>query len=175
MVSDISNSRNYEWTLTSNGVPDMRLRQNRENMIEMAKDLSRSLASEESEIKRFMCGGKVETTCRICMEEMKGRVTMKCGHEMCPDCFAKHARVNHTCPFCRDEFTTKQKERQHISAESIMVMSDRMFESVSEDYFSRATQVVRGTNLVEGTHYMEYLIKMNAMMLGRQVADWYDN
>lgn len=42
--------------------------------------------------------------CNICMDEMKGNVTLKCGHELCPLCFAKHARIHHLCPFCRDEF-----------------------------------------------------------------------
>lgn len=42
--------------------------------------------------------------CNICMDEMKGNVTLKCGHEMCPLCFSKHARIHNLCPFCRDEF-----------------------------------------------------------------------
>ena len=47
--------------------------------------------------------------CHLCMEELKGRghTTLKCGHEMCAECFATHARINHTCPFCRDEFAPK--------------------------------------------------------------------
>jgi len=42
--------------------------------------------------------------CAICMEPMRGKVTLKCSHELCPECFAQHARVNNECPFCRDEF-----------------------------------------------------------------------
>ena len=50
-----------------------------------------------------------DTTCLICADEMDGKVTLKCGHIMCPGCFARHSRVNNTCPFCRDEFAPKVK------------------------------------------------------------------
>ena len=49
-------------------------------------------------------------SCSICMEDMRGRVTLVCGHEMCPDCFAQHSRVNNTCPFCREEFAPKPRD-----------------------------------------------------------------
>tara|TARA_B110000261_G_scaffold31944_1_gene36637 strand:+ start:379 stop:750 length:372 start_codon:yes stop_codon:yes gene_type:complete len=38
------------------------------------------------------------------METIQGNVTLKCGHEMCPTCYAMHSRVNNTCPYCRDVF-----------------------------------------------------------------------
>ena len=44
------------------------------------------------------------TSCTICMETIQGNVTLKCGHEMCPTCYAMHSRVNNTCPYCRDVF-----------------------------------------------------------------------
>lgn len=46
MISSISNSHKYEWVLTTKGVPDMRLRKNRENMLHMAKELDRALVIE---------------------------------------------------------------------------------------------------------------------------------
>ena len=42
--------------------------------------------------------------CVICTDIMRGKVTLKCEHEMCPECFAYHSRVNHVCPFCRAPF-----------------------------------------------------------------------
>lgn len=165
MISSISNSHKYEWVLTTKGVPDMRLRKNRENMLHMAKELDRALVIERRK--------KGETECAICMESMCGRVTLKCGHEMCPECFANHARMNHTCPFCRDEFATKHEPRVSIPQEGIVALAEELCGS-TEDYFARAVQVIQNTDLVEGTHYLEYLIKMNAILLGRSVADWYD-
>lgn len=177
MISNISNAKNYEWVLTCNGVPDMRLRQNRENVLEMAKELDKALATEKSKRKRFL-NKTQETTCSICMEEMEGRVTMKCGHEMCPECFANHARVNHTCPFCRDEFAKKNEVREKIPAESISAIVEEMYDpettNTPENYFARAANLIQNTDAVEATHYIEYLIKMNSTIAGGRVADWYD-
>lgn len=83
------------------------------------------------------CEAKCEAECDLCMESMKDRgcVTLKCAHKMCPECFAKHARINHTCPFCRDEFAPKieSKGKQSIPYEQIEdiiiehILSDRDF------------------------------------------------
>jgi len=53
--------------------------------------------------------------CSICMEEMRGEVTLKCGHRMCPSCFARHSRVNNTCPYCRDMFVPEKTNNLEIS------------------------------------------------------------
>ena len=79
-----------------------------------------------------------ETECHLCMERMKdrGSVTLKCNHKMCAECFAKHARINHMCPFCRDEFAPKiesKGKRQRIPFEQVEniiighILSDRDF------------------------------------------------
>ena len=52
-----------------------------------------------------------EIECIICNEPLEGKVELKCGHKMCPECFANHSRVNNTCPFCRDEFAPKVKKQ----------------------------------------------------------------
>ena len=67
-------------------------------------------------------------TCLICTDTMEGKVTLKCGHEMCPTCFAKHARANHTCPFCRDEFApaVKPKVSMPIEVAESMVTMDTL-------------------------------------------------
>ena len=44
--------------------------------------------------------------CPICFEPMTentGIVTLGCGHEMCPSCFAQHARNDNRCPMCRTD------------------------------------------------------------------------
>lgn len=53
------------------------------------------------------------TNCNICMETICGNVTLKCGHEMCPECYAKHSRVNNTCPYCREVFAPEVKKERH--------------------------------------------------------------
>lgn len=64
-------------------------------------------------IKNGVADEEENTMCSICMEEMDGKVTLKCDHTMCPGCFAQHSRVNNTCPFCRDEFAPKVKKNRH--------------------------------------------------------------
>jgi len=58
---------------------------------------------------------ETKEVCAICMEEMSGEVTLKCGHRLCPSCFAQHSRVSNTCPYCRDEFAPKESGKPEIS------------------------------------------------------------
>lgn len=46
--------------------------------------------------------------CIICYEtitEDTGSVRLKCKHEYCPQCFAKHMRVSNQCAMCRKNVT----------------------------------------------------------------------
>jgi hypothetical protein len=178
MIADIEASKKYTWVLTGNGAPDMRLRKNRETVIKMASDLERLLKTEKRKQNFAVPDDGVVPTCTICMEEMDGRVSMKCGHEMCCDCFAQHARVNNTCPFCRDEFSKKVEVREKIPVESIESivnqLYDPQFTSTPADYFHRAAQVIRSGNINESSVYLEYLIKANSNIAGRHIARWYD-
>tara|TARA_B100000925_G_C21975076_1_gene459716 strand:- start:298 stop:981 length:684 start_codon:yes stop_codon:yes gene_type:complete len=69
--------------------------------------------------------------CSICMDEMKGEVILKCGHKLCPECFAQHSRKNNTCPFCRDEFSPKIQEKSRLSEQ----VANIMVKEVVEEYF----------------------------------------
>lgn len=69
--------------------------------------------------------------CNICMDEMRGEVMLKCGHKMCPDCFARHSRKNNTCPFCRDVFCPKIEGKARISQQ----LSEEMVREVVDEYF----------------------------------------
>tara|TARA_B100000902_G_scaffold393093_1_gene446719 strand:+ start:1270 stop:1650 length:381 start_codon:yes stop_codon:yes gene_type:complete len=84
--------------------------------------------------------GGTEDTCDICTENMegRGRVTLKCGHYMCPSCFAEHARVNNTCPYCRDEFASKIKRNERVPLE--------MVESIIVSHIISDTDFYRGIN-----------------------------
>ena len=82
-------------------------------------------------------------TCAICMETTPGKVSLKCGHEMCPSCYAMHSRVNNTCPFCRDEFAPKinkpqalqmpQEELEGVAEESVR---DYFYDEVDDELVS---------------------------------------
>ena len=83
-----------------------------------------------------------QVSCLICTEPFEGKVTMKCGHEMCPTCFAKHARTNHTCPFCRDEFApaVKPKVSMPIEVAESMVTMDTLSNAAQWAAIMRAMQ-----------------------------------
>ena len=42
--------------------------------------------------------------CMVCYEEVSDeKVTIKCGHTYCVECFVKHMRTQGTCAYCRTE------------------------------------------------------------------------
>ena len=51
-----------------------------------------------------------EKNCLICTDIMRGHVILECGHEYCVECFAKHSRINNTCPFCRKVYAPPIKD-----------------------------------------------------------------
>ena len=80
------------------------------------------------------------TSCNICMETVRGNVTLKCGHEMCPECYAKHSRVNNACPYCRDVFAPEVEKASSTripneEAETIVdgFVREYFFEDVKEE------------------------------------------
>ena len=45
--------------------------------------------------------------CMVCYEEVSDeKVTIKCGHTYCVECFVKHMRTQGTCAYCRTEVCT---------------------------------------------------------------------
>lgn len=142
-------------------------------------------------------------SCSICMEEMHGKVILKCGHEMCPGCFAQHSRVNNTCPFCRDEFAPKPKVQAKMPIEMLDWIADTWAEQetrntkynvkayrriegeivsrdMSVNYFTKmrlinaSKQPIGEFDAPEADKHLEYLITDNARHLMEIVKNWYD-
>ena len=119
-------------------------------------------------------------SCSICMEDMCGRVTLGCGHEMCPDCFAQHSRVNNTCPFCREEFAPKPKIQSKIPLYAIDAIAEAWADTVAlntpthNNYFKRQLQVNRSKNDIEAEQHIRWLITANGKILMEKVKNWYD-
>lgn len=44
---------------------------------------------------------KKSKECVICMEKMKGRTVLNCGHKFCIKCTISHFRLKNNCPLCR--------------------------------------------------------------------------
>jgi|TARA_B110000285_G_C14915868_1_gene510177 hypothetical protein len=126
---------------------------------------------------------KQTNECAICMEDMKGRVTLQCGHILCPSCFARHSRVNNTCPFCRDVFAPEIEGRSRISTS----LGEQMVVEAVKDYYndedveSELSEMI--TNVVNDNTEVNRS-KLNAsvyacmdgacQMLYYDIDDWYD-
>ena len=120
-------------------------------------------------------------TCSICMEDMCGRVTLGCGHEMCPNCFAQHSRINNTCPFCREEFAPKPKKQSKMPLDTIHAIAEAWGDSVQRDtpnhsnYFrQQLLELELSASEIETERRIRWLILENGKILMEKVKRWYD-
>lgn len=113
--------------------------------------------------------------CSICTETMKGRVTLRCGHEMCPTCFAMHSRENHRCPFCRDEFAPVVRKKVEMP---IQVAEAMMTNTVQEYFFETVCDhidILIGDLDVEEIKTSVYAHMCQvAMNMIQDVEQWYE-
>tara|TARA_Y100000768_G_scaffold374264_1_gene343810 strand:+ start:95 stop:739 length:645 start_codon:yes stop_codon:yes gene_type:complete len=172
--------------------PDGRTRQHKEavkyvyesTIAELAQRLSTETAKNKQLRSRAALANydnEATPSCSICMEDMCGRVTLVCGHEMCPECFAQHSRVNNTCPFCREEFAPKPKKQSKMPLYQIDSIAEMWADSVAtwtpthSNYFKRQLLVNRSKNDAQAEEHIRWLITANGKILMEKVKNWYDN
>ena len=119
-----------------------------------------------------------DTTCLICADEMDGKVALRCGHIMCPGCFARHSRVNNACPFCRDEFAPKVKLPAKLPMESIDAIADNWCNHTRNtgyfaDHLSR-NRTRFNENPAAAEEHLAWLVRENSKILMRNIKSWYD-
>jgi len=93
------------------GSLNMRLKQNREakdilfykRKNELLREYEALIKQKKQEKMKEICLVKIDTTddCPICMEDMKGRAILDCGHVFCIKCSIEQFRQRNTCPLCR--------------------------------------------------------------------------
>ncbi len=110
---------------------------------------------------------------------MKGRVSLGCNHEMCPDCFAQHARLNNNCPFCREEFAPAPKKQTKLPIELLATIADQWASgeyqgSVPQDYFEKQRMINLNRTEGGGVEHLRWLVRENGKILMKRVKDWYD-
>ena len=154
--------------------------------------LTERLSTETAKNKQLRCRAALANcdneaipSCSICMEDMCGRVTLVCGHEMCPDCFARHSRVNNTCPFCREEFAPKPKKQSKMPLHQLDGIAEMWADQVAwtangraepiPNYFRRQVVLNRSKNDDDAEAHMRWLITANGKILMEKVKQWYDN
>ena len=149
--------------------------------------LTERLSTETAKNKQLRCRAALANcdneaipSCSICMEDMCGRVTLVCGHEMCPDCFARHSRVNNTCPFCREEFAPKPKIQSKLPLYTLDYIAESWANSVSvnhptlDNYFTRQRISNRSKTDAEADEHLKWLVTANGKILMKKVKEWYD-
>lgn len=120
-----------------------------------------------------------DNTCSICCDDMNGCVILKCGHTMCPECFANHSRVNNNCPFCRMSFAKKIETRENIPNEVVNSIIESLFDpettATPDNYFEQLSIIIRNHDTVTQTSaFLEYIVKQNSRIIASMVARWYD-
>lgn len=124
------------------------------------------------------------TCCSICMETIQGNVTLKCGHEMCPACYAMHSRVNNTCPYCREVFAPEVKKAASLRMpidEAESLIDDNAREYYHEDVKEELLAILKENeqlsesqiNDIELTVYCHiYQASMNTYHI---IDEWFDD
>jgi len=134
-------------------------------------DLVRRVSNRDNTIKHLRSqvainsstpNDEPEPTCSICMEYMCGKVTLNCGHELCPECFAQHARINNTCPFCRETFASKVKKATKMPLEHIDIISKHIYNALDEHHHFDENDEKHENIISYGVTLMEY------------IKNWYD-
>jgi hypothetical protein len=135
---------------------------------------NKTLTARVSNLKRDKTDP--EHTCSICMEHMYGRVSLMCGHEMCPDCFAQHSRVNNKCPFCRASFAPKPKIPSKMPDQVLENMADVWGDDVeSKGYFSeKLLAITSNKSFYDQEEYLKWLVVANGKILMNKIRMWYD-
>lgn len=185
---DMRCRHNKEWLRLKNIEEKKNLKTKLRDMNEKTETLKYQLKRHEKTIRKL--GGAVEEddddmTCSICTDVMVGEVILRCGHKMCPSCFAQHSRVNNKCPFCRKEFAVKPKKIEIMPDEVADQIVDSWsscvstydIESTGEGYFKRQSNIhAAKTENGEGENHMRWVIGENAKILIKlHVKNWYTN
>ena len=123
-------------------------------------------------------------TCQICADVMIGQVELKCGHSLCPDCFAKHSRVSNVCPYCRDEFSSKpKKQREHIPDEVLYSIADtwsltiwnNLNQGETTNYFYKQQEHNQSLTTDSGRAlHLKWLVTENSKLIMKNMRAWYE-
>lgn len=199
MLASFGNTANeFNWKLAKNGNIDLRNKGNRENMHRLIMRLNEQLDDERKQNRQFKRrvhhqhaaiekmdpenAAKIDPPdegCLICCSDvMEGEAKLSCGHKLCTECFARHARVNHTCPFCREPFADKVKKKELIPDDQITHIVHRIFynSSTAPDYFQKHLERIKQISTEEAVlGHLEWLVIENCKIAGRCVARWYDS
>jgi hypothetical protein len=174
--------KNKEWLSKQKEIQVKTLRGELADLKTKNSSLETRMLRQNKTIKKLSGGKEKELDpenyeCTICMEPMKGQVSLSCGHEMCPDCFAQHSRQNNTCPFCREEFSCKPKKPPEPMPDSVVeAIVDCWSTKISVDYFANHTETHHNKKTPkEKEAHLRWLVTANSkVIIKNMIRPWYE-
>tara|TARA_B100000902_G_C27319831_1_gene923634 strand:- start:5997 stop:6605 length:609 start_codon:yes stop_codon:yes gene_type:complete len=177
--------------LRKNGNLDMRKKSNKDaermiynrkilklQMLLSEKDtINKELKTKINKLKKISNVSEDDDECIICSDKKIGIATLSCcGQEICISCFAKHSRVNNTCPFCRTEYAPKVKKPNKLCEVTLNAMADNWSNNIwNTGYFHRHLLINNNKSTPnESERHLEWIVRENGKILMKQVKNWYD-
>lgn len=120
--------------------------------------------------------------CPVCQEEITtdtGKVTLKCKHEMCVECFTQWARKANTCPCCRDEFSS-QPEKKHglkktMPPDVALSLLQQHKEQLNDYSQIRCMMMEKRPYMHDKVALMDAVIEYNVNTIARKIILWYES
>ena len=180
---DMRRKKNKEWLAKLNKHEIKTLRDELGVLKTKNSSLETRMLRQNKTIKKLSGGKEKELDpescdCAICMEPMQGQVALRCGHELCPYCFAQHARQNNTCPFCREEFSCKPQKPPEPMPDSVAdAIVDHWSTRVPGNYFANQSEVYNNIETPQEKHdHLRWLVTANSkLMIKNMIRPWYEN
>jgi len=149
-----------------------------QTMISEKETIIKQLKTKNNKLEKICnYSEEEEDECIICSDKKIGTATLSCcGQEICISCFAKHSRLNNTCPFCRTEYAPKVKKPNKLCDITLEAMADEWTNNhYNRGYFHRQ-QLINNSKptLNEKKQHLEWLVRENGKILMKQVKNWYD-
>ena len=125
--------------------------------------------------QRKILGEEIDV-CDKCSIPIESGAILKCGHNMCMDCYIDNSRLGNKCLVCSDIYADPLKEDGHINSEQIEEMIETLFANANgtpENYFLDATMKIKMRGYKESKQTLHWYMIENARIIGKKVLHWY--
>ncbi len=120
--------------------------------------------------------------CPCCHEPItNGNVTLNCTHQLCVQCFTKWARLNNTCPCCREVFAEKPKvapTTKVLTEQTIKTMVDQHIAEPldeNETLFFQISLIVDRSKFSDRKKLYKYYVQQHITKMVQSISQWYEN
>lgn len=110
--------------------------------------------------------------CMICYEHVTNeKVSLKCGHSYCVDCFVKHMRINNTCAYCRTEVCEPPpSNKKQMTTETRHALIHRSIDGFSETMYRDFVVQMRASLAVQMSQNESQITRRSAAIMNEMCA-----